>query len=94
MDLCLANSILVAWVGACKTKIFTMNTKLEVQRKFISKPWNNFVATRCFAGHVNHLTNQPLVTFSWKIDHHNKGNLKQRYNGSGAFRSRPNYRIF
>ena len=76
MDLRLANSILIELADACKTKMFTMNTKLEVQHKFISKPWHNFVATRCFAGHVNHLTDQPLVTFSRKIDHHNKGNLK------------------
>lgn len=76
MDLCLENSILVTLAGACKTKIFTMNTKLEVRRKFISRPWHNFVATHCFAGHVNHLTNQPLVTFSRKIDYNNKGNLK------------------
>lgn len=65
-----------------------------MQQKFISKPCRNFVVIHCFAGHLNHLTNQPLVTFSRKIDHHNKGNLKQRYNGSGAFRSHPNYRIF
>jgi len=36
MDLCLANSILLALTGACKTEIFTMNTKLEVQKNFHS----------------------------------------------------------
>jgi hypothetical protein len=40
--------------GCLQNKNIHGEYKIKVQQKFISKPWRNFVAVRCFAGHENH----------------------------------------